>query len=80
MQQYPNSPYRPFVFVLKEGKAIKQNFLDYSLQMLHMQGVEKIESPVTDEPRPGRVGPMMMGLQENLRTAEPKPAPISAEE
>lgn len=36
----------PFVFVLKEGKEIKQDYLDYSLMMLQVGRPEILKSPV----------------------------------
>lgn len=38
----PNSPY---LFVLKEGKTIQKDYLDYSLMMLQLTLVEHIPSP-----------------------------------
>lgn len=36
---------RPYLFVLREGKAIQKDFLDYSLQMLQVTCPEIIPSP-----------------------------------
>lgn len=35
----------PFLFVLKEGRGIKNDYLDYSLMMLHINSSETIRSP-----------------------------------
>lgn len=35
----------PFLFVLKEGKRIKEDFFDYSLLMLQVTNAEVIRSP-----------------------------------
>ncbi len=35
----------PFVFILKEGAEINDNFLDYSLLLLQMNQVVTIRSP-----------------------------------
>lgn len=35
----------PYLFVLKEGVDIDNNFLDYSLLMLHVSAPEVIHSP-----------------------------------
>jgi len=35
----------PYIFVLKEGRQIKQDFLDYSLMMLFVHSTETIRSP-----------------------------------
>lgn len=37
----------PYIFVLKEGREINHNFLDYSLQILQVGCVETIRSPKT---------------------------------
>lgn len=37
----------PYVFVLKEGREILKNPLDYSLMMLFIHSNEKIRSPST---------------------------------
>lgn len=37
----------PYLFVLKEGKDIKDNLLDYSLHMLRINATEVINSPGT---------------------------------
>jgi hypothetical protein len=39
----------PHIFVLKEGKEIKKDFLDYSLMMLFIHSGETIKSPNEDE-------------------------------
>lgn len=39
----------PYIFVLKEGRAIKRDYLDYSLMMLFIHSSERIASPETDE-------------------------------
>lgn len=40
----------PYIFALKEGKKIRNNFLDYSLLLIHVQNVEIIRSPLHYEP------------------------------
>ncbi len=35
----------PYMFVLKEGKGIGQNPLDYSLMMLHVNCLEVLKTP-----------------------------------
>jgi hypothetical protein len=35
----------PYLFVLKEGKEIQQNFLDYSLLLLQVEPRDVIPSP-----------------------------------
>ena len=37
----------PYIFVLKEGRKINKDFLDYSLMMLHINSRETIKSPKT---------------------------------
>ena len=39
----------PYIFVLKEGGGIKNDFLDYSLMMLFIHSRETIPSPVNDD-------------------------------
>jgi len=39
----------PYVFVLKEGRTIKSNYLDYSLMMLFTYSNEQINSPEDHE-------------------------------
>lgn len=50
MRSKSNSPLRsilhPYIFVLKEGGEIKNDFLDYSLLMFHIRTNETIRSPV----------------------------------
>jgi len=35
----------PYIFVLKEGKEIKENFLDYSLLLLQVGRIDVLPSP-----------------------------------
>lgn len=47
-QNRPKSPpeaFHPFLFVLKEGKEIKNDLLDYSLLLLHISQLEVLKSP-----------------------------------
>jgi hypothetical protein len=37
----------PYIFVLKEGRKINNDYLDYSLMMLHINSTETIKSPKT---------------------------------
>jgi len=37
--------FRPYVFMLKEGKEIHENYLDYSLWLLQVAQVTVIPSP-----------------------------------
>ena len=37
----------PYIFVLKEGREIKDDFLDYSLMMLFIHSTETIRSPLS---------------------------------
>ena len=49
MQSRPREavpPFRPYVFVLKEGQKIQKDLLDYSLMILYMRLSETIKSPV----------------------------------
>jgi hypothetical protein len=39
----------PYIFVLKEGGEIKNDFLDYSLMMLFIHSTETIYSPLKEE-------------------------------
>jgi hypothetical protein len=39
----------PFLFVLKEGRKIQDNFLDYSLLMLQVVSPEILKSPPDQE-------------------------------
>lgn len=39
----------PYLFVLKEGGKIQNDFLDYSLMMLHINSSETIKSPKQPE-------------------------------
>jgi hypothetical protein len=36
---------QPYLFALKEGKKIRNDFLDYSLLLIHVQNNEIIKSP-----------------------------------
>lgn len=38
-------PFQPFVFVLKEGKEIRKDFLDYSLVLIQVYHTEVIRTP-----------------------------------
>jgi hypothetical protein len=38
--------FHPYVFVLKEGERIKDNYLDYSLMILQLTAPETIRSPL----------------------------------
>ena len=38
----------PYIFVLKEGREIKQDFLDYSLMILMAHSTETLRSPSDD--------------------------------
>lgn len=38
----------PYIFVLKEGRRINKDFLDYSLMMLYTHAYETIPSPMDD--------------------------------
>lgn len=42
----------PYLFVLKEGKEIRDNYLDYSLLMLRLSASEVINSPGAPKARP----------------------------
>lgn len=44
-QNYRIPIFRPFTFILKEGKEIKNNRLDYSLMLLQTGRAEIIASP-----------------------------------
>jgi len=35
----------PYLFILQEGRYIKEDMLDYSLQMLHIRCFEVIKAP-----------------------------------
>ena len=37
--------FRPYIFVLKEGKKIQKDLLDYSLMIFSVQSLETIKSP-----------------------------------
>jgi len=37
--------FRPYIFVLKEGKKIQKDLLDYSLMIFSLQSLETIKSP-----------------------------------
>lgn len=39
----------PYLFVLQEGKDIKENFLDYSLMILQIGRAEILHSPIIQE-------------------------------
>ncbi len=50
--RHPNplkSILHPYIFVLKEGGGIKNDFLDYSLMMLFVHSRETIHSPTNDD-------------------------------
>ena len=49
MDQNPPQFTRPYVFILKEGKKINQDFLDYSLLLVNTQGAKPLHSPITQE-------------------------------
>ena len=40
----------PYIFVLKEGRKIQKDFLDYSLMMLFIHSSEVLKSPEGHEP------------------------------
>jgi hypothetical protein len=42
----------PYIFVLKEGKEINKNFLDYSLLLLQVGQVDILPSPNNLKPYP----------------------------
>lgn len=42
----PKNFFQPFVFVLKEGKKIQDNPLDYSLMLMQFTRPEIIKSPM----------------------------------
>lgn len=49
MKQQPQKPYdhfiHPYVFLLKEGHEITNNFLDYSLLLLQVGQADVLHSP-----------------------------------
>jgi hypothetical protein len=49
MKESPSKPFdhflHPYVFVLKEGTEIQQNFLDYSLLLLQVGQADVLPSP-----------------------------------
>ncbi len=49
MKESPSKPFEhflhPFIFVLKEGKEIHKNFLDYSLLLLQVGQADILYSP-----------------------------------
>lgn len=47
----------PYLFVLKEGKQIQDDLLDYSLMMLLVSCPETIKSPRTEVKNPSITGP-----------------------
>lgn len=53
MTSRPTNPLKsilhPYVFVLKEGGKIKNDFLDYSLMMLFVHSRETIASPFDEK-------------------------------
>lgn len=57
----------PYLFVLKEGKDIKDNLMDYSLLMLRVNATEVINSPGT----PSRQLYIPRNLQLPLSKSEP---------
>ena len=44
----------PYIFVLKEGKGINDNFFDYSLMMMLINSKEMLPSPPGFKPKPKR--------------------------
>lgn len=64
-KNYPS----PVVFVLKEGKTIQTNFLDYSLMFLHTQCLEALHGEHTGNIQ----GPYLQRLQDELKSC-PKSA------
>lgn len=44
----------PYVFFLKEGREIKEDFLDYSLMMLFINTSETIRSPEIEDVKPAK--------------------------
>lgn len=42
----------PYIFILKEGRTIKRDYLDYSLMMLFIHSSERIRSPEKAEREP----------------------------
>lgn len=59
MNSGPRNPLKsllhPYVFVLKEGRKIKKDFLDYSLMMLFTHSRETITSPLDPSPSDSEV-------------------------
>jgi hypothetical protein len=58
----------PYIFVLREGKKINKNFLDYSLLMLHVNCPEKIKSPDPEQHKPV----LLLKDSDRLKSAAPR--------
>ena len=68
----------PLVFVLKEGEEIKNNYLDYSLLLLHTNCLEALSSPLQSEKSPSFSGPVFFRLQDEIERKKLPPAPPHA--
>lgn len=56
----------PYIFVLKEGGGIKDNFLDYSLMMLLVTSPETIKSPKKSSKAPKAKAKFKLDLTQGL--------------
>lgn len=57
----------PYMFVLKEGRGIKEDYLDYSLLMLQISSPEVLPSPEKYEP--SALPPLRHGFYESISDA-----------
>lgn len=68
MTSRPTTPLKsilnPYIFILKEGKKIKKDFLDYSLMILFIHSPETLRSP-PDSPLQEQT---LMHTKHNLNT------------
>ncbi len=66
----------PYLFVLKEGKTIGDDFLDYSLIMLHVNCTEVLQSPRVPESKLA-LAPPQHGMLLPKQEPEQEPLPVS---
>ncbi len=74
MHHLPASPYRPYVFLLKEGDEIQDDFFDYSLTLLATDDLQQqlLPAPATNEARAPYRGPYLASFGQELRKATKK--------
>jgi hypothetical protein len=69
MTKFGSSHYRPYIFLLQEGKTIKKDPLDYSLRLLQLDENQTLPAPnIPSDPPPFR-GPYLYAFAQELKKA-----------